>query len=296
MTTLDLYPGFERIDIEVTDARIHAVTAGSGPTVLLLHGFPQSHVCWHKVAPELARHATVVIPDLPGYGDSIGPAPDPEHYNYSKRAAGNRIVEFMRKLGHEKFALIGHDRGGRVGYRVALDYRDLLTRLVILDIVPTLEIAEATDYKRALSSWYWSFLAQPAPLPERLISAEADFLLDHLMKGWHVDDKIDPRAMAEYHRCFKKFSVIQAFCEDYRAGMGIDLQFDRADRDAGHKIACPLTVIWGQGGTHSNYVDMIGVWKRWATNVTGGPLPCGHFLPEELPQQTATALIEALSA
>ena len=296
MADNDLFPGFESVDVDIDGARIHAVTAGSGPPALLLHGFPQSHVCWHKVAPALAEHATLVIPDMPGYGDSIGPKPDDKHLEYSKRATGRRMLEFMSKLGHRQFDLVGHDRGGRVGYRMALDHPQALTKLVILDIVPTLEIAEATDYKRALSSWYWSFLAQPVPLPERLISAEPDFLLDYLMQGWHADMFIDPRAMAEYHRCFRKYSVIQAFCEDYRAGMGVDLEYDRADRDAGRKIKCPVTVLWGQGGTHSNYVDMIAVWKRWATNVSGGPLPCGHFLPEEQPEKTAKALIDALAA
>jgi haloacetate dehalogenase len=296
MSAEGFFAGFDRVTIDVDGARIHAVTGGSGPPVLLLHGFPQSHVCWHKVAAALAGHATLVIPDMPGYGDSIGPTPDLEHVEYGKRATGRRMLELMAKLGHHRFAVVGHDRGGRVGYRMALDHPDALTRLIILDIVPTLEIAEATDYKRALSSWYWSFLAQPAPLPERLISAEPDFLLDYLMKGWHAETFMDPAAMAEYHRCFRKYSVIQAFCEDYRAGMSVDLDYDRADRDAGRKIQCPVTVIWGQRGTHSNYVDMIAVWQRWATNVSGQPLPCGHFLPEELPEKTAKALIEALAA
>jgi len=295
MPDADLFPDFRRIDVEVDGARIHGVTAGNGPPVLLLHGFPQSHVCWHKVAPTLAKHATLVIPDMPGYGDSTGPKPDPAHVEYGKRATARRMIELMAKLGHDQFAMVGHDRGGRVGYRLALDHPAALTRLVILDIVPTLEIAEATDYKRALSSWYWAFLAQPAPLPERLISAEPDFLLDHLMKGWHAETFIDPRAMAEYHRCFRSYSVIQAFCEDYRAGMSVDLDYDRADRDAGRRIACPVTVLWGQSGTHSNYVDMIAVWKRWATNVSGSALPSGHFLPEEQPEMTAKALIAALA-
>jgi len=292
----DLFPGFRRLDIDVEGARIHAVASGDGPPVLLLHGFPQSHVCWHRVAQPLAEHFTVVIPDMPGYGDSIGPPPDPKHMEYSKRATAARMREFMAKLGHSRFALVGHDRGGRVGYRLALDHPDVLTRLVILDIVPTLEIAEATDYKRALSSWYWSFLAQPAPLPERLIAAEADFLLDEMIKGWHVENVFDPRALAEYHRTFRTYSVIQAFCEDYRAGMSTDLDFDRADRDAGRKIECPVTVIWGQRGTHSNYVDMLAVWKRWARDVSGGPIQSGHFLPEEEPEKTAKALIEALQS
>jgi len=296
MSDSNFFPGFQRIDVDVEGARIHAVTAGSGPPALLLHGFPQSHVCWHKVAPALSKHATLIIPDMPGYGDSLGPAPDSRHVEYGKRAIGRRMLELMAKLGHPQFAVVGHDRGGRVGYRMALDHPNALSKLVILDIVPTLEIAEATDYKRALSSWYWSFLAQPAPLPERLISAEPDFLLDTLMKGWHADTFIDPHAMAEYHRCFRKYSVIQAFCEDYRAGMSVDLDYDRADRDAGRKIQCPVTVIWGQAGTHSNYVDMIAVWKRWATKVSGGPLPCGHFLPEEQPEKTTQALIDALAA
>jgi haloacetate dehalogenase len=295
MSDSELFPGFKTIDIDVEGARIHAVTAGKGPPALLLHGFPQSHYCWHQVAPALAQHATVIIPDMPGYGDSIGPAPDKESLNYSKRATAKRMIEFMGKLGHERFALIGHDRGARVGYRLALDSPDTLTRLVILDIVPTLEIAEATDYKRALSSWYWSFLAQPAPLPEQLISTNAKFLLDHMIKGWHVEGKMDPRALAEYHRAFARYSVIQAACEDYRAGMGVDLVYDRADRDAGRKISCPVTVIWGQRGTHSNYVDMLAVWRRWATNVSGAAISCGHFLPEEEPEQTAKMLIDALN-
>jgi haloacetate dehalogenase len=296
MSADDLFPGFERRDVDVDGARIHARIAGQGPPVMLLHGFPQTHVCWHRVAPRLAEKFTLVIPDMPGYGDSKGPAPDAKHLEYSKRAVARRMREFMAKVGFDRFALVGHDRGGRVGYRLALDHPDTLTRLVILDIVPTLEIAEATDYKRALSSWYWAFLAQPAPLPERLISAEPEFLLNEMIKGWHVHNVFDPRALAEYHRNFRTYSCIQAFCEDYRAGMSTDLEFDRADRDAGHKIKCPVTVIWGQRGTHSNYVDMIAVWKRWANEVSGAPIQSGHFLPEEEPEQTTKALIEALQS
>jgi haloacetate dehalogenase len=296
MAEQDLFPGFVRVNVDVDGARIHAVTAGNGPPLLLLHGFPQSHVCWHRVAAPLAERFAVVIPDMPGYGDSKGPPPDDKHLEYSKRATAKRMVEFMRKLGHERFAIAGHDRGGRVAYRLALDFPDTLTRLVILDIVPTLEIAEATDYKRALSSWYWSFLAQPAPLPERLISAESEFLLNEMIKGWHVEGVFDPRALAEYHRGFRTYSVIQAFCEDYRAGMSTDLDFDRADRDAGRKIKCPVSVIWGQRGTHSNYVDMIGVWKRWANDVTGEPIHSSHFMMEEKPEETVKALVRALNA
>ncbi len=292
----DLFPGFERTDVDVEGARIHAVMAGKGPPLMLLHGFPQSHVCWHRVAAPLAQHFRVIIPDMPGYGDSVGPAADAKHLEYSKRATAKRMVEFMRKLGHERFAMVGHDRGGRVGYRLALDHPGTLTRLVILDIVPTLEIAEATDYKRALSSWYWAFLAQPAPLPERLILAEPEFLLNEMIKGWHVENVFDPRALAEYHRGFRTPSWVTAFCEDYRAGMSTDLDFDRADRDAGRKIACPVTVVWGQRGTHSNYVDMLAVWRRWASDVSGGPIESGHFLMEEQPEKTVKALVEALRA
>lgn len=294
MAASEFFPGFEAMDVAVDGATIHAVTGGKGPPLLLLHGWPQSHVCWHRVAPALAEHFTLFIADLPGYGDSKGPAPDTEHFEYSKRAMGRRMLQFMTKLGHSEFAVAGHDRGGRVGYRMALDHGEAIKKLVILDIVPTLEIAEATDYKRALSSWYWGFLAQPAPLPERLISAEPDFLLDHLMKSWHVDGVLDPRAMVEYHRVFKIYTAIQAYCEDYRAGMSVDLEFDRADRNAGKKIQCPMHVFWGQRGTHSNYVDMIAVWKRWAVDVNGQAVTCGHFMPEEAPQRVAELMIAAL--
>jgi haloacetate dehalogenase len=296
MTAEALFPEFRALDVSLEASRIHLVTAGSGPPILLLHGYPETHAAWHKVAPLLLPHATVVIPDLPGYGDSVGPAPDASHHAHSKRSMAAQLVAMMEQLGHKRFVLAGHDRGGRVAYRLALDHPERVARLITLDMVPTLEMAESTSWRRALAAYHWFFLAQPAPLPERMIAADLDFYLEWTIKSWLGDPAaVDPRAMDEYRRCFRNPSVVKAMCEDYRAGLSIDLDHDRADRDAGKKIACPLLALWGERGTDGRPVDFLPVWRKWANDVSGGALRCGHFLMEEQPALTAQALIAALA-
>lgn len=287
-----MYEGFAREWIETDEAEIHLVRGGEGPPLLLLHGYPQSHVIWHAVAPRLAERFSLVIPDLRGYGDSTGPEPDPENEAYSKRAMAEDMVAVMAALGHERFALAGHDRGGRVGYRLALDFPESVSRLAMLDIVPTLEMAERTDLALALSTYHWFFLAQPGGLPERLIAGEPDFYLEHTIGSWiGAGNALAPEAMAEYRRCFRQASVIAAACADYRAGLSIDLEHDRENREAGQKIACPLLSLRGGQYSKGERFTFAEIWRAWAEDVTAEEIACGHFLAEEAPEETADALL-----
>jgi haloacetate dehalogenase len=233
-----VFEGFEERSISTSGAKIFLLTGGSGPPLLLLHGYPQNHVMWHAVAAALGERFSLVIPDLRGYGDSEGPPPDSQHVNYSKRAMARDMVELMSALGHERFALAGHDRGGRVAYRLGLDHPDRVLALAVLDIVPTLVMWERMNDRSALGSFHWLLLAQPAPLPERLIGHDPEFFLRVLLNRWAgKPDSLDAGAVAEYLRHFKKRSVIDATCEDYRAGATVDVDHDRADRDGRRKIA-----------------------------------------------------------
>ena len=284
---------FREQRIAVGEVEIHLRTGGNGPPLLLLHGYPQTHVIWHRVAPVLARHFTLVMPDLRGYGQSKGPAPDPAHVNYSKRAMAGDMVVVMAALGHERFAIAGHDRGARVGYRLCLDHPARVTRFASLDVVPTLEVWEEMDADLALSTYHWQFLAVPAPLPERLIGAESELYITHLLKRWAGRfEALDPRAVAAYVGQFRDPRVIAATCEDYRAGANIDRDHDRADRDAGRKIGCPLLVVWGRDYSASKEDSPLRVWRRWADDAREVPLDCGHFLAEERPEECAQALLQ----
>jgi haloacetate dehalogenase len=257
----------------------------------MLHGYPQTHVCWHRLAPTLAQSFTVVLPDLPGYGDSGFVEPDAGNRHYSKRHMGAVMAALMQALGHDRFAVVGHDRGARVSYRLALDRPELVRRLVLLDIMPTIETWELFDKDESLAAFHWPFLAQKGDLPERLIAGAPDFFLEYLVTRWAGDaSSIDPAAMAEYLRCFRKQSVIRATCADYRAGATVDVEDDEADRKAGRPIACPLLVLWGKGQP-----DMLPVWRRWAGDVRGEPLSCGHFLAEEAPEEALKRLLPFLT-
>lgn len=285
------FPGFESRRVQTTDTDLFVRIGGEGPPLLLLHGYPQTHVMWHKVAPALAKHFTLVIPDLPGYGDSIGPAPDTIHQAYAKRAMATDLCALMDQLGYPQFALAGHDRGARVGYRLALDHPTRVSRLAMLDIVPTLDNWEAMGWRESLSGYHWSFLAVPAPLPERLIGNDPAFYLEHLLSRWAGRrEALDDAAVAEYYRAFRRPEVIQATCEDYRAGASVDQEHDLADREAGRKIQCPVLVIWGQGYLKDKGVSPLAVWQRWADQVTEVALECGHFVAEEEPQACEVAL------
>lgn len=287
MTTATLFPGFRRSTLDAEGVPVHLVTGGSGPPLLLLHGYPQTHALWHKVAPRLAQRFTVVAADLRGYGESGKPATDASHAPYSKRAMARDLVTAMRLLGHARFFLAGHDRGGRVSHRLAADHPDAVARLSVLDISPTLTMYERTDMAFARAYWHWFFLIQPAPIPERLIGADPAFYLRRKMgDGAAGMTPFAPEAWAEYERCFTP-ETIHASCEDYRAAATIDLAHDRADRAAGRRLACPLLVLWGLNGVIEKCFTPLADWGAVATDVRGRGLPAGHYLSEEVPDLVA---------
>jgi len=278
-----LFPGFRVEKIPVGPVSVHAVVGGSGPALLLLHGYPQTHAIWHKVAQRLATRFTVVATDLRGYGDSGKPATDARHAPYSKREMAKDQVAAMRALGFERFLLAGHDRGGRVAHRLAMDHPAAVAKVAVLDISPTLAMYEKTDMAFANAYWHWFFLIQKAPIPETMIGANPAFYLRHKMgDGAAGMQPFDPRAWAEYERSFTP-EAIGASCEDYRAAATIDLEHDRADREAGRKVACPLLVLWGAHGVVERCFRPLEDWGRVASDVRGRALAAGHYLPEEIP-------------
>jgi haloacetate dehalogenase len=281
----DFFPGFALRRIKTSGAEINLVTGGSGPPLLLLHGYPQTHLMWRKLATRFAAEFTVVVPDLRGYGDSAKPPAGPDNAAYSKRALALDQVETMRALGFERFAVAGHDRGARVAHRLARDHPERIERLVLLDIVPTLHRFETIDQKAATSSWHWFFLIQGGGLPERLIGAEPEFFLSHILRDPAV---FEPEAFAEYLRCFRNPETIRATCDEYRAGASIDLVHDRADR--GRKLTMPLLVLWGQRSSQGSGYDVLAVWREYAETISGHGIDSGHFLPEEAPEETYRAL------
>jgi haloacetate dehalogenase len=284
--------GFATQRIDTGEASINLVVGGAGPPLLLLHGYPQTHVCWHRVAPRLAERFTVVCPDLRGYGESRGLAEEtPDHAVYSKRAMARDQVALMRALGFERFGVTGHDRGGRVAYRLALDHPERVTRLALLDIIPTGEMVARVDRKLAYGSYHWFFLAQPFDLPERLIGAAPDFYLEWTIGSWLGEGAaLAPEAMERYRAAFRNPSVIHAACEDYRAGLGIDAELDAADKAAGRRIACPVLVLWGERRPERKADQWLAIWRQWADRVEGGPVTSGHFLAEERPDEIAARL------
>ena len=290
---MDFFPGFRRQTIETGGTSINVVTGGSGPPLLLLHGYPQTHIEWRKIAPNLSTNYTLVIPDLRGYGDSGKPPAGDNHINYSKRAMALDQVEVMEKLGFQRFALVSHDRGSRVAHRLALDHSDRVTKLVMIDICPTRYMYKTADREMASAYYHWFFLIQPAPFPETLIGRSVDEVLKLLM-GAVMPHGIEPEAYAEYHRCFSNPATIHAACEDYRAAASIDLQHDEADIDK--KICCPVLILWGANGLIGKKYDVLSVWKDRATRVLGKALPGGHWLVEELPDQTLAEIKSFLAA
>jgi len=288
-----LFDGFSTVEVAVNGTMISAVHAGHGPPVLLLHGYPQTHVCWHRVAPQLARSFTVVCPDLRGYGDSAKPESDASHAAYSKRTMAQDQIEIMQHLGFERFAVVGHDRGGRVARRMALDRPDVISRLAVLDIVPTRGIYATLDQARATAVWRYLFLTQPADLPERLIGGDPEFYLRWTFREWsQTPGAITDTAFAEYRRCFDP-AAIHASCEDYRAGATIDLAHDQVDEH--RRIESPLLVAWSAHGIGTSY-DVLGIWRSEADDVLGFALDCGHFLAEERPGRVTAMLGEFLAA
>jgi len=282
---LNMFEGFEQVRIETEGASINAVRGGDGPPLLLLHGSPQTLLMWHLIAPKLAEEFTVVATDLRGYGDSSKPASDADHAPYSKRAMAEDQIEVMSQLGFERFALCGHDRGGRVGYRMALDHSGVVTKLAVLDIVPTWEAFSRADMVFGLSYWHWFFLAQPYDLPERLLAAEPE---KALFRGG--SEAIAPEAMGEYVRALRNPETIHATCEDYRAAATIDYEHDAEDREAGRRISCPVLALWGRKGFLEGHYDTLDVWRGWADQVEGRAIDSGHYIPEEAPEETLSEI------
>lgn len=285
----ELFPGFEERRIATEGAEIFCRIGGEGPPLLLLHGYPQTGAMWHKVASALAAHFSLVIADLRGYGRSAKPETTADHAPYAKRAMAQDMAEVMTALGHERFFLAGHDRGGRVAHRLALDHAERVARLAVLDIAPTREMYRNTDEAFARAYWHWFYLIRPAPMPERMIGADPEAFLNEKLSGLTGTlENFDERALAEYLDGFRNPATIHASCEDYRAAATIDLAHD--DADGSRKVACPLLVLWGLKGVIERCFDPLALWRERAEQVEGFGLPCSHYLAEELPDATAKAL------
>lgn len=276
------FPGFKRDSKKTSGAVINFVVGGSGPGLLLLHGYPQTHVMWHKIALQLSQKFTVVAPDLRGYGDTSKPPDGENHSGYSKRAMAQDQVELMDSLGFKKFAVAGHDRGGRVAHRMALDHPDAVEKLAVLDIVPTYKLYHTVTREFATAYWHWFFLIQPAPFPETLIAGNVEFYLQSRFLGRAKPGSVDDQAFSEYLRCFRDPATIHATCEDYRAAASVDLDHDAADLP--RKVSCPVLALWAEKGAMHRIFDVLATWKERASDVSGKSIPAGHFLPEEAPQ------------
>lgn len=291
-----LYPGFAARHIPVADGvHIHTLTGGAGPPLLLVPGHPQTLAIWHKVAPRLARHFSLVLVDPRGYGDSSKPAEGKGSAAYAKRIMAQDLLGVMRHLGHVRFAVMGHDRGARVAHRLAADHPQAVRRMVLLDVAPTLAMYEQAGEAFARAYWHWFFLIQPAPLPERLIEADpAAYVRDVMGRRSAGLAPFDPRALAEYQRCMALPGTAGGICADYRASAGIDLEHERADRDTGRLLATPLLALWGAQGVVHRCFDPLAEWRRVASDVRGQPLPCGHYIAEEAPDALLDAALPFL--
>jgi haloacetate dehalogenase len=285
-----LFPDFQVFDIGADGVSIHGVTGGSGPPVLLLHGYPQTHAIWHHIAGKLAERFTVIATDLTGYGDSAKPVSDQSHTPYTKPVMARHQALVMQALGFNHFHLVGHDRGGRVAHRLAMDFPDAVKTLTTLDIAPTLHMYEKTTDAFARAYWHWFFLIKAAPVPETMIGMNSEFFIrQHMSRGAAGVAIFDERAFAEYIRCFKNPATIHAACEDYRASATTDLIRDK--QDLGRlKIKAPLLALWGADGAVGKNFDVLSSWREWADDVKGEALPCGHYIPEEAPEQLLALL------
>ncbi|PQV53581.1 alpha/beta fold hydrolase [Paraburkholderia sp. BL21I4N1] len=286
--TNGFFPGFAKLDIETDDVSFGGAIGGTGSPLLLLHGYPQTHVAWRLIAPTLAKSHAVIVPDLPGYGDSQTRNDQPR---WTKRRVANALVGLMDRLGHERFAVVGHDRGARAGYRLALDSPLRVSKYASLTVVPTLDAFAAVDKTFALNTWHWFFLAQPADLPERMLAADPDAYIDAVLAKMSGGlERIDPSALDAYRTAFRNPDVRHAICEDYRAATSEDLEHDASDFAAGRKLACPVLVLWSEREQKESNVAPLHTWSRWAANVTGRGLPGGHLLPEDAPNEVLSAL------
>jgi haloacetate dehalogenase len=284
-----MFEGFTTRQIDTGEATINVRIGGKGKPLLLLHGYPETGAMWHKVAPKLAEHFTCVVPDLRGYGESSTPKSDKEHYVYSKRANASDQVKVMQALGFEKFMVAGHDRGGRVTHRMCLDHADRIERASILDIMPTPVVFGTVNQRVATAYYHWFFLIQPAPFPETLIGHNPEYYLRHTLTSLSAPGTFPEEIFQEYLRTFRRPEIIHATCEDYRAGASIDLQHHKEDN--GKKIACPLQILWGERGLVGRAYETMKIWRDYADNVVGQPMPSGHFIPEEAPEETVKALL-----
>ena len=285
---MSLFPGFSNRKVRTSGATINLRMGGHGEPVLLLHGYPQTHAMWHKVAPELARDYSVVCPDLRGYGDSSKPRGLPDHANYSKRAMARDMVEVMEALGHARFHVVGHDRGGRVAHRLARDHGRRVQSLTVLDISPTLKMYQGTNLQFAKAYYHWFFLIQEYPLPERMLQGQVPFyILKRLGRGKSGLKHFSKEAMAEYVRAFEDPRTIHSTCEDYRASATIDLVHDQKDRS---RLRMPLLALWGRHGVIEALFNCLDDWREVAADVRGRALACGHFIPEEKPRELLAEL------
>jgi haloacetate dehalogenase len=293
----ELFPGFERQSIPIDDElQINCLLGGSGPPLLMLHGHPQTHAIWHRVAPRLAEQFTLVMADLRGYGDSSKPRGTEDHTNYSKRVMAGDMLSVMRSQGFDRFDVLAHDRGARVAHRLGADHPAAVRSMVLLDIAPTVAMYEQTNEAFARAYWHWFFLIQPAPLPERLIEADpAAYVTDLMGARGSGLAPFDPRALAEYQRCMALPGAAHGACEDYRAAAGIDLVHDRADRSAGSRLTMPLLVLWGEEGIVGRNFNPLMEWREVAEDVRGGSLPSGHYIAEEAPDKLLTSALAFLT-
>jgi haloacetate dehalogenase len=292
-----MFDGFDLRELPCDRGAVAARVGGSGPPLLLLHGYPQTHLMWHSAAPILAAGHTVVAADLPGYGGSFRPVPEADHGPHSKRALASDLVQAMASLGHDRFAVAGHDRGGRVAYRMALDHPDRVVSVAVLDVVPTGEVWARADATMATAYWHWSFLAQPAPLPERLIGADPDAFFDLHVRRLGLGEqqgRYPPMLMQHYRGLLDDAATVEAICEDYRAGATVDRQHDDADRGT-RRVRCPLLVLWSaRGALPLFYGDVLEVWRPWARDLRGRGLAGSHFLVEDEPELVASLVAEHL--
>ncbi|QLY34687.1 alpha/beta hydrolase [Nocardia huaxiensis] len=291
-----MFDGFSEFDIDVSGTTIHGRCGGSGPPVLLLHGIPETHLMWHRVAPELARHHTVVATDLRGFGASGKPESTPDHSPYAMSTLARDQVAVMAELGFPRFAVAGHDRGARCAYRMALDHPEVVTALAVLDIIPTGDVFDHSDHDLWLSHWVWTFLAAPRPIPEIMIARSPSTFVNHMLDSWSSDPSVFPPSLrTAYITNFATPQGIRAICEEYRAAATIDYADDHRDLGV-RRIECPVLVLWDEKGFVGQSFDPLRVWQRWAPDVRGKPLRGGHFLPEENPDEVARELLDFLSA
>jgi haloacetate dehalogenase len=287
---MTMFANFTLMDVETDAAVLHLQVGGHGPALLLLHGFPETHLMWQAVAERLAADFTVVAPDLRGYGESSTPPSTTDHEPYSKRAMAQDMVALMERLGFSAFAVAGHDRGGRVAYRLAIDFPKRVTRLAVLDIIPISEAFDRADKRFALSYWPFSLLAQPSPFPETALLSNPPLFVNAALNGWSTrPHAFAEEARAAYIRALSDPATVHAICEEYRAAATIDCEHDAADAGK-QRICCPTLVLWAKGGPLDSWYDTLAVWRRWAVDVTGGAVDSGHFLPEEAPDETARRL------